>query len=105
MAKFEVPMKGYPDDLIAQLGMELNALVRRLSGKQGVSRWLKTEMATVEEVRRLIVHRTAVAIHSESSHVADLASVEFMVTKQFGREIDEWIDDHRATFAEIEILK
>lgn len=105
MAKFELPMKGYPDDLIAQLGMDLNALVRKLSGKNAVSRWLKAEMASTEEVRKLIVKRTAVAIHSEASHTADLASVEFMVAKQFGKEIDAWIDDRRATFAEIELLK
>lgn len=105
MAKFNLPMKGYPDDLIAQLGLELNALVRRLSGKNPVTRWLKAEMASTDEVRRLIVHRTAVAIHSEASHTADLGSVEFMVGKQFGKEIEEWIEERRAIFAEIELLK
>ncbi len=105
MAKFTLPMKGYPDDLIAQLGLELNQLVRRLSGKQGVSRWLKEEMANTEDVRRLIVKRVAVSIHSEASQTADLAAVEFMVAKQFGKQIDEWIDERRAIFAEIELLK
>lgn len=109
MSKFSVRFDGYPDDLLAELGMSMNDLIRRIAGGEGTkpvrSTFVKPENANVDWLRENILHQITVAIWQKPKVGKGFSEIKEEVRRTHLKDIDEWIEEKKALLAEIGFLK
>jgi hypothetical protein len=106
MSKFKVEFMGREEDLVAELGLSLNSLVRRICGKVGVDCAHKTFLdlgdANVGHIRNLIpnvVYKSALMTPTVTgSNVQAFMSEHSDTVKAM---VEEWIEDNREKFGEL----
>ena len=109
MSKFFVKFDGYPDDIVAEVGMSMNAFIRKLlggsSGRPTRPIFLKVEYANEKHLRDLIVWKVSSELFAQPSNKTPYAVISDEVRKRYTEEITQWIEENKALIAEIGFLK
>lgn len=105
MTTFNVSFNGRPEDLLREIGMSLNGLIRKLVGENGTkplrSTFIRPENAEVGWIRKHVVMQVSFALQQRPSEKRDLGVLMGLVDKEYKGEIEKWIEDNRPQLAEI----
>lgn len=109
MSKFTVSFNGRPEDLLRELGMSLNGLIRRLVGENGTkpmrSTFMRPENAEADWIRDHVVMQVAFALQQRPNEKRQLRELMGRVREEYTNEIRQWIEDHREKLAEVGFLR
>ena len=109
MSSFTVNLNGRPEDLLREIGMSLNGLIRRLVGENGTkplrSTFLKPENADVDWIRHHVVMQVSLALHMRPNEKRDVAAISYLVKQEYRKDIDQWIEDNREKLAELGFIR
>lgn len=105
MTQFNVSFNGRPEDLLREIGMSLNGLIRKLVGENGTkpikSTFMRPENAEVGWIRKHVVNQVAFALHQRPNENRDIAVLMILVEREYKGEVDQWIEDNREKLAEV----
>lgn len=109
MSTFTVSFNGRPEDLLREIGMSLNGLIRKLVGENGTkpikSTFMRPENAEVDWIREHVVLQVAIALHQRPNEQREIAVLKIKVRDTYKPEIQEWIEDNREKLAEVGFLQ
>jgi hypothetical protein len=106
VAKFQVKFSGRLEDVVAELGVSLNGLIRKLAAGQKPVRgtFLTVEHYNAEWVRKhvaLAVAQIRFCHHGAQGDFNEALESARLECRTF---VDEWVDEHRAKLAEVGFL-
>lgn len=108
MAKFKATFNDYSVDLLAQIGMSVNGLIRKIAEEQGAkpvkAGFLAPENATPEWLRAHIEWQVGVALFQRPSENRTINELARRVSEVYGDMIVEWIEENKPNLAEIGFL-
>lgn len=100
-----VSFNGRPEDLLREVGMSLNSLIRRLVGDNGTkpmrSTFLRPENAQADWIRQHVVLQVAIALQMRPEEKRNVNLLMQLVKDRYKIEIDQWIEDNRDRLAEL----
>jgi hypothetical protein len=109
MSKFEVSFNGRPEDLLREIGMSLNGLIRKLVGENGTkpirSTFIRPENAEVGWIREHVVLQVAFALHQKPEEKCQISELMARVREVYKDDIKRWIEDNREKLAEVGFLR
>ena len=109
MSTFTVNFNGRPEDLLREIGMSLNGLIRKLVGENGTkpirSTFLKPENAEVGWIRDHVFMQVALALNMRPNEVRDLNVLVKLVKDEYRKDVDQWIEDNREKLAELGFIR
>ena len=109
MSTFTVNFNGRPEDLLREIGMSLNGLIRKLVGENGTkpirSTFLRPENAEVGWIRDHVFLQVALALNMRPNEVRDLNVLVKLVKDEYRKDVDQWIEDNREKLAELGFIR
>jgi hypothetical protein len=109
VTKFNVTFNGRPEDLLREIGMSVNGLIRTLAGISGSkpmrSTFMRAENIDVGWIRNHVVMQVAFALHQRPNEKRDLHVLMGRVREEYNAEIQQWIEDNREKLAEVGFLQ
>ena len=109
MTKFNVSFNGRPEDLLREIGMSINGLIRTLVGANGTkplrSTFMRPENAEVGWIKEHVIQQVAFAIHQQPNEKREIGFLMGRVREEYGQEIQQWIEDNREKLAEVGFLQ
>ena len=109
MSTFTVNFNGRPEDLLREIGMSLNGLIRKLVGENGTkpirSTFLKPENAEVGWIRDHVFMQVALALNMRPNEVRDLNVLMKLVKNEYRKDVDGWIEENREKLAELGFIR
>lgn len=109
MSKFSVDLNGHPEDLLREVGMSLNGLIRRLASEHGAvplrKTFLRPETAEIEWIMDHVVTGVATAIRMMPDENREFKVIADYVRERHRKDIEEWIEENREKLAEIWFMR
>lgn len=109
MSSFTVNLNGRPEDLLREIGMSLNGLIRRLAGESGTrpirSTFLRPENAEVGWIKEHVVVQVALAFQTRPDETRSLGVLMGHVRERYKKDIENWIEDNRVKLAELGFIR
>jgi len=109
MSSFTVSFNGRFEDLVREIGMSLNGLIRKLVGEEGTkplrSTFMRPENAETGWIKDHVVLQVAIALWQKPNEARGLGTIADDVRTRYKLEVEEWIEENRAKLAEIGFLR